>query len=432
MLTNSRVENWYRLDAAEQLLELGEVDGLYELAHSIVAGPEQSSQVIERAGELWFELGGQNSAEDVRNAVASKKEAIAWSLKGLAATLLLFGLACEVPPFARRLFNESADDEEINELIDFWIDSAGSDAADQIVEIMRDHPAWNSDERPSVARRLLSRGFNMQAAELIRMSLAASPVTRFNLNRELGFLIEALGAEAGPETLAWCEKLQANPNEYAAVMNHLIRAEASPNSILPLAQKVLYHPGSGNQAFVTAAKALCQRDPQQGSTTVLEALRLRPYGGAALRSLLLPVLAKQGEFAAVSELAQKLLSDPGVTTPELSAVIEAWLATMGRGAIREIMSRIEASIPLTVEQVTAMATLLTNEGFPDEAVRLWCDVCTTPRTTPQTRWRALQNIMDMGANRQADQAIREALVAPPSPGEALMLRRLLAWLTASH
>ncbi|MFJ8534228.1 hypothetical protein [Streptomyces sp. NPDC093591] len=48
-------------------------------------------------------------------------------------------------------------------------------------------------------------------------------------------------------------------------------------------------------------------------------------------------------------------------------------------------------------------------------------------------WQPKTRVVDdeMGAERQAGQALREALVAPSSPAEALILRRLLAWLTAS-
>jgi hypothetical protein len=431
VLSEPLVDNWYRLEAAENLFALGDRGGIEEFVRSIVAGPEQSSQVIERAGELWFTLEGRNSAEDVRSAVANKKEITTWSLKGLASTLLLFGISDEVSPLARRLFNESADDEAIGELVNAWLDSAGSDAADQIVEIMRDHPAWNSDERPTVARELLSHEYKGQAAELARMSLAASPLTRYRINREIGLLIEALGPESGPEALEWCERLQAGPNEYAAAMNHLIRAKASPRIILSLAQKVLYHPGSGNEAFVSAAKALYLLDEQQGCGAVLEALRLRPYGGAALRSLLLPVLAERGEVEAVSELTQVSLSDAGLTTPELTAVVRAWITTMGRGSLRDLMSRIEVSVPLTVDQIAAMAILLTDEGFHSEAARLWCNVCTMPGTTTERRWSALQSVIAMGASNQAEQAIRRALITPPNSAEALVLQRLLSWLTAT-
>ncbi|MGW1790764.1 NACHT domain-containing protein [Streptomyces tubercidicus] len=430
-LNDPRLDNWYCLDAAEQLLALGDVDGLFEFARSILGGTEQNSGVIERAGDLLYALAGQSGAEEVSSAVASKEVIVEWSLKGLAMTLLRFGLADDVPRFAQRLFNESADDEAIGELVNAWVDTAGSDAADKIVEILRDHPAWNTDVRPDVARDLLEHGFESQAAELARMSLSASPRSRYRLNRELGLLIEALGAEAGPEVLVWCEKLQASPNEYTTVMNALIRVGASPDSILPLAKMVVSHPGAGNKAFVSAAKAIFRCDHRDGCSAVLEALRARPYGGVALRSVLLPVLAEQGEDAAVSELGLELLADPGVTTPELTAVIQAWLTTMGRVAVREIMARVEASVPLTVDQVTAIATLLADEGFSDEAARLWCQVCTEPGTAVETRWLALQQVMGLGAGGQAAQAIQGVLLGAPEPAEALVLRRLLAWLTAS-
>ncbi|MFF1459358.1 hypothetical protein, partial [Bacillus cereus] len=237
VMDDQRAENWYRLDAAEQLLSLGETDGLCEFARSVVAGPEQNGHVIERAGEVWLALAGRSAASEVSRAVASKDEVCVWALKGLAMTLLLFGIFEGLPSLVKRLFDETADDEEIDEVVSFWIDNAGTEAADQIVDIMRSHPAWNSDERPTVARRLLEKGYKSQAAELVRMSLASSRSTRYGIGRELALLVEILGADADVEVLGWCETLRASPEEYARVMDSLVKAEASPMAILPLAKK---------------------------------------------------------------------------------------------------------------------------------------------------------------------------------------------------
>ncbi|MFF3819590.1 NACHT domain-containing protein [Streptomyces bluensis] len=431
LFTDSRASNWERLDAAEQLMAMGYTENLVNLARSILAGAEQNGQYLERAGELWFSLEGRDAANEVAEAISGRADTHIWATKGLAVTMIRFGLIDEVLPFARRIFDESCNSDDISELVTTWIDSAGSAAADQIVEVMREHPAWNMDERPSVAHDLLLNGFESQAAELVRISLATTPHKRYSLHLELMGLVRALGPAAADEVLEWLEKLQGSPEDYASSMVDLTESGAAPGAILPFARRVLHHPGSPNKAFSAAAKMLFRHDRQAACKEVIEALQARPYEGSALRALLLPILAEHGEVTDVMKLGQELLADPGLTVPELQAVVSAWLVAAGREAAWEVVARVKTAVVLTVDQLIALADLLTGQNLTHAAAPLLCQVCTTPGIAAETRWRALQEVIEMGAERQASQALREALVAPSSPAEELILRRLLAWLTAS-
>ncbi|MFF2331226.1 MULTISPECIES: NACHT domain-containing protein [unclassified Streptomyces] len=432
LLTDPRASNWERLGAAEQLMAMGYTDNLVDLARTILTGPEQSGQHLERAGELWFSLQGHDAAKEVAEAISGRTDNQFWSTKGLAMTMIRFGLVEQVIPFARRIFDESSSDDDISEFVTAWIDSAGSTAADQIVEVMREHPAWNVDERPSVAHDLLLNGFNSQAAELVRISLAATPHKPYSLHLELMTLVRAVGPEAADEVQEWLEKLQGSSEDYASSMADLIESGATPGTFLPFARRVLHHPGSPDKAFSSAARMLFRHDRQAACKEVIEALQARPYSGSALRARLLPILAEHNEVTAVMEMGQELLADPGLTVPELQAVVSAWLVAAGREAAWQVVARVKTAVMLTVDQLMALADLLTSQNLTHVAAPLLCQVCIAPGVAVETRWRALQEIIKMGAEREAGQALREALVAPSSQAEALILRRLLAWLTASE
>ncbi|MEV5574479.1 NACHT domain-containing protein [Spirillospora sp. NPDC052269] len=431
VLNDSHTSNWNQLEAAEQLMEMGCTENLVDLARSILAGTDQNGGTLERAGELWFSLEGRGAAEEVSRAIARRADTYVWAAKGLAMTLIRFGFIDEMRPFAHRIFDESCNDEDIGEFVEAWIDSAGSAAADQIVEVMRGHSTWNGDERLTVAHDLLQCGFKSQSAELVRMSLASTNThEHYNLDHALMVLVKAIGPGAANESLNWLEKLQGRPEDFASLMALLSEIDAPTEIILLFAQRILHHPASPNKAFLAAAKTFFQHDRQAAGQEVIAALRARPYRSSALRALLLPILAEHGEAMTVTELGQQLLADPGLTVPELQAVVRAWLMTAGREAVWEIVARVKTV--LTIDQLIALADLIKEQNFARVAASLLCQVCITQGVSTETRWRALQEIIEMGCGPEAGRTLREALVEPSSPDEALILQRLLAWLTAPN
>ncbi|MFF2995804.1 NACHT domain-containing protein [Streptomyces sp. NPDC057950] len=428
-LASPTASSWSRLAAAEELAALGHTEGLAEFTCSVLAGDEENGGTLKRAGQLWYELEGPSAAPRVKAAVAGRASTRDWAKATLAQVLFLFGLVDEALPLLAHTIENSTDSDSIDEAVHGWLDQEGERAADGLVELLRGYRVWNSDERPSIAMDLSGAGFRRQAAEVVRLSLHdLDPDTRHSLGLETMALIRAGGPESAEEVLSWLDRHRATPDSYASALRDLADAGAGAGGLLPLARRLLRHPGSGHGEFTSAARVLFRFAPEGACTEVLGALRERPYGGPALRAALLPLMAEYGEAGAVRALGQELLADPGLVGRELEAVVTAWLAVEGREAAADVVGRVRAAVRLTAGQSVSLATLLTAEGRPDATAALWCQVATAPEAGAETRWRAVQELLASGAAAQAERALRTALVAPRDADEALLLRRLLAWV----
>jgi hypothetical protein len=429
VLASPTASSWNRLAAAEELAALGSTEGLAEVAYSVLAGSEENGGTLKRAGQLWYELEGASAAPRVKAAVAGRTRTREWAKAALAEVLLLFGLVDEALPFLADTIENSTDSESIDDVVHGWLDQEGEKAADGLVELLRGYQVWNSDERPSIAMDLVRAGYRRQAAEVVRLSLDdPDPDTRHNVTLETMVLIRALGPESAEEVLSLLDRRRATADSYASALRDLGEAGTDASRLLPRARRLLCHPGSGHGEFTSAARLLFRFAPEDACAEMLAALRDRPYGGPALRAALLPLLAEYGEAAAVRALGQELLADPGLVGRELEAVVRAWLAVEGREMATDVVDRVRAAVRLTVDQSVSLATLLTDEGRPDAAATLWCRVATAPEAGAETRWRAVQELLGSGAAAQAEQALCTALVAPRDVDEALLLRRLLAWV----
>ncbi|MFE7649155.1 NACHT domain-containing protein [Streptomyces phaeoluteigriseus] len=429
VLASPTASSWSRLAAAEELAALGHTEGVAEFACSVLAGSEENGGTLKRAGQLWYELEGPSAASRVRAAVAGRDRTRDWAKAALAQVLFLFGLVDEALPLLAHTIDNSTDSESIDDVVHGWLDQEGEKAADGLVELLREYQVWNSDERPSIAMDLAGAGYRQQAAEVVRLSFHdPDPDTRHSVTLEAMALVRALGPESAGEVLSWLDRRRATAESYATALRDLAEAGADAAGQLPLARRLLSHPGSGHGEFTSAARVLFRFAPENARAEVLAALRDRPYGGPALRAALLPLLAEHGEAAAVRALGKELLADPGLVGRELEAVVAAWLAVEGREAAADIVERVRAAVRLTADQSVSLATLLTTEGRPDVAAILWCQVVTAPEASAETRWRAVQELLASGAAVQAEQALRTALVTPRHADEALLLRRLLAWV----
>ncbi|MFB8054203.1 NACHT domain-containing protein [Streptomyces rubiginosohelvolus] len=429
VLAAPTASSWSRLTAAEELAALGRTDGLAEFACSVLAGSEENGGTLKRAGQFWFELEGPSAAPRVRAAVAARTCTRDWAKAALAHVLFLFGLVEEALPLLAHTIENSADDESIDDVVHGWLDQEGEKAADGLVELLRGYEVWNSDARPSIAVDLAGAGHRRQAAEVVRLSLHdPDPDTRHNLGLEVMALIRALGPESADEVLGWLDRNRARTDSYAIALRDLTEAGAKAGNLLPLARRLLCHPGSTHSEFTSAARVLLRFVPENACAEVLAALRDRPYGGPALRAALLPLLAEYGEAAAVRTLGQELLADPGLVDRELQAVVTAWLTVEGREAAAEVVNRVRTAVRLTADQAASLARLLTAEGQPDAAAPLWCQVTTDPETGVETRWQASQELLASGNAARAEQALRTALAASRAAGEVVLLRRLLAWV----
>lgn len=429
VLAAPTASSWNRLTAAEELAALGRTDGLAEFACSVLAGSEENGGTLKRAGQFWFELEGLSAAPRVKAAVAGRASSRDWAKAALAYVLFLFGLVDEALPLLAYTIENSTDDESIDDVVHGWLDQEGEKAADGLVELMRRYEVWNSDGRPSIAMDLAGAGYRRQAAEIVRLSLQdPDPDTRHNLALEAMALIRALGPDSTGEVLSWLDRNRATTDSYAVALRDLTEAGAKAEDLLALARRLLCHPGSTHGEFTSAARVLFRFAPENACAEMLAALRDRPYGGPALRAALLPLLAEYGEAAAVRSLGQELLADPGLVGRELQVVVTAWLAVEGREAAAEVVNRVRSAVRLTADQAVSLATLLAAEGVPDAAATLWCQVTTAPETGVETRLRALQELLASGDVARAEQALRTALASPRHADEAMLLRRLLAWV----
>lgn len=431
VLVDSAVDRWEVLEAAEQLLDDGVAEGLADVARAVLSDPNENGQVLGRAGRLWFDLEGSRAGADVARVIAGRPPALSWGACQLAYVLLLFGIEDQVPILAARVFDEAPAEEDIDLLVESWVELAGDSAADRIVEIMRTHSTWNDDERPRVARALLSSGFRPQAAELVRMSLSAVPRRSVSPQYELGILVRILGPDSTAEVLNWLEQLDVEITECASVISDLLDVGADPHAILPIARKVLHSPGVSHEGFVKAADVLYRHDSESAHDEVMQAIDSRPIAGASLRARLLPLLVEQRETESVFGMGQTVLEDPGLTVSELTAVVRAWMAVGGRDAAHEILARIDAATRLTIDQLTLLAKIFSESGSVEVVTTLLCRICAMPNIATETRWRALQDVIEKGGFDEADRVLRSALVASPGVDEAFALRRLLAWLEAS-
>ncbi|MFF5706939.1 NACHT domain-containing protein [Streptomyces sp. NPDC012794] len=429
LLASSTTPTWNRLVAAEELAALGRTEGLAEFTRSVLAGTEENGGVLERAGQLWYELEGKSAASRVAAAVAQRPSTRDWAKASLAQVLLLFGLVNEAIPLMAYTIENSVDSDSIDNVVRGWLDQEGEKAADGLTELLRGYKVWNTDERPGIAMDLVRAGFPRQAVELVRLSLdEPDPDTRHHLTLEVMVLIRALGPESSDEVLSWLDRNRATADSYASAMRDLAEVDAGTEGLLPLARRVLRHPGSGHDEFTSAARTLFRLARADACAEVLAALHDRPYGGPALRAALLPLLAEHGEAAAVMALGQELLADPGLVGRELEAVFSAWLTVEGREAAAAILDRVRTLVRLTADQSMLLAEFLAMRGLSRVAVPLWCQVAAAPEASVETRWRAVQELLTADAAPQAKQALRAALLAPPAPGEALLVARLLSWV----
>ncbi|MGW6419268.1 hypothetical protein [Streptomyces sp. NPDC055055] len=429
VLDSPAASAWNRLTAAEELAALGSTGGLAEFARSVLAGSEENGGALKRAGELWYELEGVDAAPRVVEAVAARARTRGWAKSALAHVLFLFGRVDEALPLVRYTLDNSTSDEEIDDVVHGWLGAQGERAADGLVALLRGYRVWNTDDRPGIAMDLAGAGFRRQAAELIRLALDdPDPDLRHHLGLETMALVRAEGPRCAEEVLGMLDRHEATADSYATALRDLTEAGAGPAELLPLARRLLRHPGSGHGGFTAAAGALFRCVPADACAEVLAAMRDRPYGGPALRAALLPLLAEHGEAAAVRALGRELLADPGLVDDELTAVLHAHLTVEGRAAAAGIVERLRSSVSLTAGQCATLADALAAKGLTEAAAPLWCQVATASDASTETRWEAVRKLLAADAEPAVERALRSALRAAPSPEEDLTLRRLLAWV----
>lgn len=352
-------------------------------------------------------------------------------------------LRCDRPeqalPLTRRAFEESIDDEDLNDLVELWLELRGAQGADELAAMAPGLRNWNHDDRDSIALTLRFGGFTRQASDIVEALLEqeanSSPDGDRPLRVSPAHLFDPSRPESLAEVLVWADRLDAGPGECAQMLSNLQHDEAPEEALLPLARRIVHHPGCDENEFAQAAVVLLVHDAEAGCEELLAALPARPYESAALRARLLPILAEHAAKAAVveaavMELGTRVLGDPGVTAAEIEGVVRAWRKTAGSAGVHEAVKRIEATGLLTPDQTGEVAALLLELSEDGSAVPPWCRIVTTPGTAVETRWKALSHLITAEAEVPAERALRTALATAPPPAETLTLRRLLGWLGA--
>ncbi|MEV0541266.1 NACHT domain-containing protein [Nocardia salmonicida] len=428
-LDDPAAASWERLSAAECLADLGYEDDLVEIAQTILAGPHQNRHLLQSAGRLWLELAPDSAPEALLAAVGRREWTDLWAALAFAAVLIEAGKVDEAIPYATVLFNRSIDDDGMAELTRIWVDKSGHAGADAIVAILADHFPWNSDARPRIARVLRERGFTDQALGLARMALADDRVdVDTQASWAIEVLVDVLGAESGEEVLQWIETAGVGLTDQLRIMTKLAHRGASADVLQRIARDVLQHPGASTDEFTDAADALVRSVGRSAWSEILDAMRARPFGGMALRVALLPVLSAHQYAGPVVDIVGEVLVDPGVTVTEIHEAVRAVQKTQNNEAAAAVAIQAVRKVTLGAKQLEELAANLSADGLNVPAVILRCLILEQPAASVETRWRALQVLIEVGAQDEAENALLRALTRTSTAQEQTTVERLLAWV----
>jgi hypothetical protein len=151
-------------------------------------------------------------------------------------------------------------------------------------------------------------------------------------------------------------------------------------------------------------------------------------GSTTLTAALLPVLSKHQQKEATVALCREVFFDPGRTVDELLKAVRAWILVAGPESVPQIMSLIEAVCGLSGDERARLAGLLKAEGEAGAAVSLWCAVSVQPTLSSELRWRAVEQLLDVGAAEKAATTLKAALATTSDEVESVRLRQLLGWV----
>ncbi|MFI2231726.1 NACHT domain-containing protein [Nocardia testacea] len=428
-LEDPSISSWQKIRTAERLADLGYTEGLVELARHLVAGPQQNGDVLERAGQLWLELVPETGADDIIATIRGRDWNEPWAAKAFAKVLIEAGRCDEAIPFATIVFNRSVNDDDMDELVGVWVDQAGEAGADAVLAILGDNYPWNGDIRPGLARVLVQRGFIGQALDIARMALADDRRDARDRNGEaIEVVVDALGADSGPEVLQWIQTVDTTFDEHLRIMKRLAQRGAASEVTHRIARHVLHHPVSSTTAFREAAEILLQSVGDAAWSEILKAVDARPFGGMSLRVALLPFLSSHERREAVAEIVREVMADPGVTVDEIREVVRAVAATQSDRVASAVAIEATNQVVLGAEQLAELADHLIADGLTAPAVSLRCRILEDPKASVVSRWRALEKLIDAGEQVRAEVALGRAVGRTRNAQELVTLRKLLAWV----
>ncbi|MEU6409971.1 NACHT domain-containing protein [Microbispora sp. NPDC046933] len=419
---------WQRVQAMSELVELGEVEGIADLARSMLSSDEQNGDLLRFAGEAWLAAAGDSAVPQMAEAIEKRSHTNEWAHAGLAQLFLDAGNPSLAEPHARETLLNSTSDEDIRNVVEAYVETCGAEGAARTLTILRDYVPWNGDERSNVAEQLVQLGHPEQAVELARIVLRTpGSGDPFALARAAEVLFSVLGAAATEEALYWLRQHRIRPHYLSGAMHDRVRRDDKDTACL-IAHWIIQDAGAPNSDFLQAADVLLRHGGSGALNEVTRMMRARPAGSTALAAGLLPLLVKHEHEEAAVALSREVLVDPGRTIGELQAAVRAWIRVAGRGRIPQIVALVQAASGLTGDERAQLAVLLEEMGDANAAVELWCAVSVEPSLSTELRWRAAEHLLRLGAAERAVTALTASLAVATDAAEARRLRQLIGWV----
>jgi hypothetical protein len=419
---------WWRVQAMWELIELGENEGAVELARFVLGGGEQNGSLLESAGDIWLAVEGESAAPEIVRVIADRKRNNEWAHAGLAKLLFYAGDTVAAEPHAREVLLNSVADDDIQEVIEAWIEVEGAGGAGKIIAVFDGFINWNTDVRSHVARQLLELGHPEAAVELARRILGGpDKPSSYDASWAVEVLLSALGESVVEEALHWLDEHSVEPGKLHMLTQQMID-EGFAAAACVLARRTMNFAGVTEETFTWAADILLIHVGSKAGEEITQMLRARPMGSTTLTAALLPVLSKHQQKEATVALCREVFFDPGRTVDELLKAVRAWILVAGPESVPQIMSLIEAVCGLSGDERARLAGLLKAEGEADAAVSLWCAVSVQPTLSSELRWRAVEQLLDVGAAEKAATTLKAALATTSDEVESVRLRQLLGWV----
>jgi hypothetical protein len=323
----------------------------------------------------------------------------------------------------------SISSDDIHDVVQSCVENCGVEGADLIVDILRDYVCWNGDERPSIARQLLTMGHPDAAVRLARTTLAEPCDGHLcRCTNAVEVLISALGPIALDEVLHWLRRAQVEVRDLVRVMDHLLGHNLE-QAACEVARRILEDTRTDHESFAKAADVLLLHDGPGAAEHIVQKLRARPGGLTSFTARLLPVLARNRVKEPTVALCKEVISDPGRTLGEIQAVIWSWVTVTDVSPLSQIMALVEAVGGLSGQESAALAGLVEEMGDQAAAVSLWCALCVQPGLSAGLRWEAAERLLQLGAQNRIVTELNAALSRTDDASEKRRLQQLLGWVT---
>ncbi|UBU17376.1 NACHT domain-containing protein [Nonomuraea gerenzanensis] len=423
---------WKKVWATSELLELGIRDGATDLAEQVLSGPDQNGDLLDWVGDIWLQLEGETATPRIQQAVRRRKNTTDWAHVGIAQLLFRAGEPEHAEPHARQVLLAGSDEEGMQGVVEAWVEACDRAGAAAVAEVMSSQPVRDFDERSKIAKLLHELGYPEEAVRLARTMFEVTPrkYQRFALAEAMEVLARVQGVQATEEILAWLDRVQPETETLSYGMDSL-RKHGLDQTVTAFARRIIATPASSVDEFTSAADALLSSDGPEVAVEIMTALDTRPTGRTVAAAMLAPIMARHACAQATTQLCRALIYDAGRTTAELQVAVESWTLVAGRDSVPEIIALAESLGGMSAGDRLQLAERLSDMGFVEDAVGLWCKACVEPSLSTGERIAAAERLLSAGSATIACATLRNALHNAGDPEEVRRLRQLLAWVEAA-